>query len=89
MEVSNAVQPYFRDGYLVAVPRRRSARLAVLDLLAGQFEPGRRYTEKSVNSVLSRYHPDFCALRRYLVDEEFLERSDGVYWRAGGTFEVN
>jgi hypothetical protein len=63
--------------------------LAVLDLLAGQFEPGRRYTEKSVNSVLSRYHPDFCALRRYLVDEEFLERSDGVYWRAGGTFEVN
>ncbi len=89
MEVSNAVQPYFRDGHLVAVPRRRSARLAVLDLLAGQFEPGRRYTEKSVNSVLSRYHPDFCALRRYLVDEEFLERSDGVYWRAGGTFEVN
>ena len=89
MEVSSAVQPYFRDGHLVAVPRRRSARLAVLDLLAGQFEPGRRYTEKSVNSVLSRYHPDFCALRRYLVDEEFLERSDGVYWRAGGTFEVN
>jgi hypothetical protein len=89
MDVSSAVQPYFRDGQLVTVPRRRSARLAVLDLLAGQFEPGRRYTEKTVNSVLSRYHPDVCSLRRYLVDEEFLERSDGVYWRAGGTFEVN
>jgi hypothetical protein len=89
MHLSTAVQPYFRDGRLVAVPKRRSARLAVLDLLANQFEPGRRYSEKSVNSVLSRYHPDFCALRRYLVDEEFLERSDGLYWRAGGTFEVN
>ena len=83
------MKPYFRDGQLVAVPRRRSARLAVLDLLANDFEPGRRYTEEGVNSVLSRYHPDFCALRRYLVDEDFLERSGGVYSRVGGTFEVN
>lgn len=29
-----------------------------------------------------------AALRRYLVDEEFLHRRDGFYWRAGGTFEV-
>jgi hypothetical protein len=89
MDVSIAVKPYFRDGQLAAVPRRRSARLAVLDLLASEFEPGRRYTEEVVNSVLSRYNPDFCALRRHLVDEEFLERSRGLYWRAGGTFEVN
>ena len=30
-----------------------------------------------------------AALRRYLVDEEFLERRQGFYWRAGGTFELD
>ena len=86
MDVNSPVKPYFRDGQLVAVPRRRSARLAVLDLLASEFEPGRQYPEEVVNSVLSRYHPDFCALRRHLVDEAFMSRSAaGLYWRAGGT----
>jgi hypothetical protein len=33
---------------------------------------------------LQLFHPDFAALRRYLVDEGFLTREDGVYWRSGG-----
>jgi hypothetical protein len=89
LELTTATKPFFRNGQLLAIPRQRAVRLAVLDLLARQFEPGRRYTEKNVNAVLSQYHPDFCALRRYLVDEEFLGRSEGMYWRVGGTFEVN
>jgi hypothetical protein len=71
------MRPYFRDGRLVTIPRKRPARLALLDLLANQFEPGRRYSEKAVDSVLGRYHPDYCALRRYLVDEGFMERGPG------------
>lgn len=78
--------PYFREGRLAVIPRRRPARLALLDLLAGEFEPGRRYAEKTVNDVLARFHPDFCTLRRYLVDEDFMSREGGVYWRSGGTF---
>jgi hypothetical protein len=38
--------------------------------------------------MLARFHPDYCALRRYMVDEEIMDRCDGVYWRAGGTFVV-
>ena len=34
---------------------------------------------------LGMLHPDYAALRRYLVDEEFLSRSHGEYWRTGGT----
>lgn len=73
---------------LRVIPRRRAARLALLDVLAGRFEPGRRHAEPAVNAVLAEYHPDYCALRRYLVDEGFLDRRDGTYWRAGGTVEV-
>jgi len=31
---------------------------------------------------------DHAALRRYLVDEGFLSRQAGVYWRSGGTVDV-
>jgi hypothetical protein len=76
------------DGRLAVIPARRAKRLLVLDWVAQEFEPGRRYSEASVNGVLRRYHPDFAALRRYLVDEGFMGRRDGDYWRTGGTFDV-
>jgi hypothetical protein len=38
-----------------------------------------------VNYLLGRFHRDYAALRRDLVEEEFLERRDGFYWRTGGT----
>jgi hypothetical protein len=76
------------DGTLHTIPTKRAKRLVVLDHLAKAFEPGRRYTEAEVNQVLERVHPDYAALRRYLVDEQFLAREEGVYWRVGGTVDV-
>ena len=61
----------------------------VLDQICRVFEPGVRYREAEVNAILRSFHDDHAALRRYLVDEEFLERRDAFYWRAGGTFEVD
>ena len=60
----------------------------MLDFLAGLFEPGEAYTEAEVNARLAAFHPDVAALRRYLVDEGFMNRRDGFYWRSGGTFQV-
>jgi hypothetical protein len=80
---------FVRDGRLVQIPAVHSKRLVVLDWLAGMFEPGQAYTEKDVNRIISRVHPDYAALRRYLVDDGFLHRREGFYWRAGGTFDVD
>jgi hypothetical protein len=73
------------DGRLVRVPARHRKRLVVLDHLARVFEPGRRYPEPEVNALLRAFHDDVASLRRHLVDEEFLARDAGVYWRTGGT----
>ena len=73
------------DGRLHTIPTKRSKRLVVLDHLAQCFEPGRTYAEAEVNEALERFHPDYAALRRYLVDEQFLARDHNVYWRTGGT----
>ena len=60
-------------------------RLEILDLLAQQFEPGERYGETEVNNRLRAFHQDVAALRRYLVEEGFLDRAEGRYWRSGGS----
>lgn len=76
------------DGRLHTIPTKHSKLLVVLDHIAQSFEPGQTYPEREVNAVIERFHPDYAALRRYLVDNQFLTREDGVYWRSGGTFDV-
>ena len=76
------------DGRLVAIPAAWGRRMVVLGHPAGLFEPGRRYPEQDVNATVRAVHPDSVMRRRYLVDEGFLDREAGVYWRTGGTFEV-
>ena len=76
------------DGRLHTIPRKHSKLLVVLDHIAQSFEPGRTYPEAEVNAIIERFHPDYAALRRYLVDNQFLTREDNVYWRSGGTFDV-
>ena len=79
---------YFRGGRLREVPNRRAKRLVVLERLALEFEPGVRYSEREVNATLGRFHDDHASLRRYLVDEGFLSRERGEYWRTGGPVDV-
>ena len=76
------------DGRLTTIPSKHSKLMVVLDHLAQQFEPGKTYPEVEVNERLARFHPDYAALRRYLVENGFLAREDSVYWRSGGTFDV-
>ena len=83
------LQNFFTDdGRLHTIPSKHAKLLVVLDHLAQSFEPGRHYPEAEVNDILERAHPDYAALRRYLVENQFLTRESGMYWRSGGTFDV-
>jgi hypothetical protein len=76
---------FLSNGRLDAIPARHQRRRQLLDKIAQAFEPGVRYPERRVSLFLGTLHPDHAALRRYLVDEDFLSRADGEYWRSGGT----
>jgi hypothetical protein len=79
---------YFSGRTITEIPSTRSKRLVLLQRLALEFDIGRRYPEREVNEILFEFHPDWSALRRYLVDEGFLDRKhadgDNLYWRIGG-----
>jgi hypothetical protein len=82
------LRAYFRDGRLTEIPMKASKRRTVLERVALEFEPGVRYDEREVSVIVGAFFNDHAALRRYLVDERFLDREGGVYWRAGGRVDI-
>lgn len=79
---------FFSGQTLTEIPSNRAKRRVLLQRLALEFDVGRRYDEREVNEILHAFHPDWSTLRRYLVDEGFLDRAhvdgDDQYWRSGG-----
>jgi biotin operon repressor len=71
------------DGSLKEIPAQRKKLEAVLRYIVKSFKPGKRYPEKQVNSILSRFHKDTASLRRELVGYRLMERDwrKGEYWR--------
>ena len=81
---AKVVRAFVRDGRLVSLPVAAGKRRVILELVVQDFEPGRRYSEAMVNLICGRWYADTAALRRYLVDDDLLDRADGEYWRSGG-----
>lgn len=81
---ASVLRAFIRDGQLHQLPAARGKRRVVLEHIAASFEPGVKYPEREVDAVLRAWHPDHATLRRYLVDEELMARTGGVYWRIGG-----
>ena len=87
-DAARVLRTFLRGGRLTQIPLQRQKRLVVLDHVCRVFDIGQRYSEREVNAFLRAFHPDTAALRRYLVDEGFLSRDHGVYWRTGGTVDL-
>lgn len=79
---------FVKDGRLLQIPMTGSKRRIVLEYLVTVFEPGVRYPEREVNTLLAVWNPDYAALRRYLVEARLMSRDAGVYWRSGGRVDV-
>ena len=72
-----------RDGSLKTIPAQRKKLDAILRYVVKAFDVEKRYSEKHVNEILSRYHEDTATLRRELVGYKLMERQGGGgdYWR--------
>jgi hypothetical protein len=70
---------FAKDGRLKQIPAQLKKKVIVLEYLAEQLEPGRRYEEKEINTFLQRYHEDFATLRRELIMHQFMYREDNIY----------
>lgn len=83
------LRSFFAGERLTSMPRPGRKRRIVLEHIVQRFEPGLRYSEAEVNTVLREIFPtDVAAVRRYLVDAELLSRADAEYWRTGGPVDA-
>jgi hypothetical protein len=72
---------FLENGRLKEIPAYRKKRQIILNWLVEQFAFGRTYTEKEVNEILLRYHPDYATLRREFIGGKYMARESGLYWR--------
>jgi RimJ/RimL family protein N-acetyltransferase len=85
-EEARTLGRFFADGRLVEIPASAKKRRLATEKIALEFEPGRRYSEREVNLTIQLIHDDYAAIRRYMIDEGFMDRADGAYWRTGGRY---
>ena len=81
---NKVINDYVRkDGSLKTIPAQRKKLEAILRYVAKSFEINKRYSEKKVNEILSKYHEDTASLRRELVGSGLMKREGGggEYWR--------
>ncbi|WP_116246119.1 DUF2087 domain-containing protein [Nocardiopsis sp. FIRDI 009] len=85
--VADPVDALFRDGRLTRLPARSDLRQAALRHVTDRlFAPDSEYTEKQVNTAILTCFDDPSAMRRYLVEEGYLEReNDGSRYRVART----
>lgn len=76
-------QSFFMGGRLTRIPAQLKKREIVLSRIAQEFAENRLYTESEVNEILTRYHEDYCTLRREMIACGFLKREHETYTAVG------
>ena len=91
MEKYNTLRGYLdENGKFDRLPgkKQKNKQALMLQLLAGQFEAGKQYTEKEVNEILNQHHSfnDPATLRRMMFGSKLINRTlDGkAYWLTAG-----
>ncbi len=81
-ELEEILRAFVRDRRLRSIPAKPSKRALLMRWLLEQcFPEDRIYSEREVNIALEKWHEDFAALRRYLIDEKLMSRDHGEYRR--------
>jgi DNA-binding MarR family transcriptional regulator len=80
-EEERILRTWVKDGRIVDIPAQEKKKQIILRWLAGQIDPERRWTEREFSEWLSQFNEDYAFLRRYLVDNGYMAREKGIYWR--------
>ena len=74
---------FISNGRLRAFHVQQKKEEVILRYIARTFESGKRFSEKLVNEILSRFSEDTARLRRNLIEFGLMQRQGGggEYWR--------
>lgn len=73
------IKSFFEYGKLKNIPAQRKKRKIILEYILNDFRKDKDYTEHEVNIILVKYHDDVASLRRHMIEEHLMSRSEGIY----------
>ncbi len=75
------LRSYLDGDRLREIPASRKKRFVLLKWLINKFDLGRTYSEKEVNEIIKRHHPDSATIRREFIGYNLMKREQGIYER--------
>ena len=75
------IERFMKNGRFDVLPVQLKKRRYIIEHILQQFEQNRIYTEKEVNEIITRFHDDYCRVRREFVDGKMMNRKNGKYRR--------
>lgn len=75
------INRFMNDGRFKSLPAQLKKRKYILEHILKQFDLNRVYSEKEVNETITRFHDDYCRVRREFVDLKMMNRKNGMYRR--------
>ena len=75
------INSFFKYGNLQSIPVQRTNKLICYEVIAENFIPGKVYSEKQLDEIISRIHEDYCTIRRDMIGEGILQRNGNKYVR--------
>lgn len=80
-EEERVLRTWVKNGRIVEIPAQEKKKQVLIRWLAAQIDPERRWTEREFSEWLKQFNEDYAFLRRYLVDNHYMARENGIYWR--------
>ena len=75
------IDTFFEYGKLKAIPVQRKKKLICYEVIAERFVPGKVYSERELNDIITPIHEDYCTIRRDMISEKILSRNGSEYVR--------
>ena len=70
---------FMEYGRLKAIPMQRKKERIILEEIAKDIQEGITYSEKEITDIITKYHEDYCTIRRDMISERILERQGSTY----------
>lgn len=85
---SRVLKNFMEGDQIKSIPAQYKKQRVILRWLVERFEYGRRYSEAEINEIIKRHHPDSAAWRRAMIEDKYMARENGIYWRLSETVEA-
>jgi len=83
------IETFFEYGKLKQFPSQRKKRIICCEKMIESLEFDKIYEEKELNEILKNFNEDYCAARRYMLEDHLLSRDGSKYMRLRQVEENN